>query len=196
MSTCSFSLLGNVPAYEKMQQELNDLLQHQWFEHVNKRDYSGGWDVLPLRCALEHVQAHGILQSFAIHPVADWQHLPALEQSPALLGFVNSLPYPLKSIRLMRLHAGAVIKPHRDHGLCLEQGEARLHLSLQTNEAMKFFVNNQQVPMQAGQLWYINADQPHWVENNGTAARINLVLDCAVNNVLKEQIDAGRYVES
>jgi quercetin dioxygenase-like cupin family protein len=45
--------------------------------------------------------------------------------------------------------------------------------------------------MQEGELWYINADQVHWVENKGAEARINLVLDCVVNEQLKEQVYAG-----
>ncbi|MBY0420562.1 MAG: aspartyl/asparaginyl beta-hydroxylase domain-containing protein [Pararheinheimera sp.] len=178
-----------------MRQELELLLQLQWYAHVNKRDYQGGWDVLPLRCASEHLNAHGILQSFAIYPSDDWSNLPQLEQSPALMRFIKELPYQVKSVRLMRLHSGAEIKPHRDHGLSLEHGEARLHLPLQTNDLLKFYVNQQQVPMQAGELWYINADQVHKVENKGSESRINLVLDCAVNDELKEQIYAGWNTE-
>ncbi|MDR7123052.1 aspartyl/asparaginyl beta-hydroxylase domain-containing protein [Rheinheimera soli] len=195
MTICSFALLGPVAGFQHMREELELLLQLQWHAHVNKRDYQGGWDVLPLRCVSEHLNAHGILQSFAIYPTDDWSNLPQLEQSPALLRFVTALPYSVKSIRLMRLHPGAEIKPHRDQGLCLEQGEARLHLPLQTNDLLKFFVNDQQVPMQAGQLWYINADQVHRVENKGAEARINLVLDCVVNTELKEQIYAGWNTE-
>lgn len=192
MTICSFALLGTVPEYLQMQQELSLLLQQQWHAHVNKRDYQGGWDVLALRCATQHFNSHGILQSFAIAAGEAWQNLPALEQSPALLRFTTNLPYSLKSVRLMRLHPGAEIKPHRDHGLSLEHGEARLHLSLQTNEQLNFFVNDERVPMQAGELWYINADQVHRVENKGAEPRINLVLDCVVNDHLKEQIYARR----
>jgi aspartyl/asparaginyl beta-hydroxylase (cupin superfamily) len=93
----------------------------------------------------------------------------------------------------MRLHAGAEIKPHRDQGLCLEQGEARLHLPLQTNEQLNFYVDDKRVPMQAGDLWYINADQVHWVENKGQNARINLVIDCEVNTWLRELINAAKF---
>jgi mannose-6-phosphate isomerase-like protein (cupin superfamily) len=192
MTIYSFALLGTVPDYLQMQQELSLLLQQQWHAHVNKRDYQGGWDVLALRCATQHLNSHGILQSFAIAAGEAWQNLPALEQSPALLRFTTNLPYSLKSVRLMRLHPGAEIKPHRDHGLSLEHGEARLHLSLQTNEQLNFFVNDERVPMQAGELWYINADQVHRVENKGAEPRINLVLDCVVNDHLKEQIYARR----
>lgn len=188
MTICSFALLFRVPDVQQMREELQLLLQLHWHAHVNQRDYQGGWDVLPLRCASEHRNAHGILQSFAIYPVQDWSNLPYLEQSPALLRFINELPYQVKSVRLMRLHPGAEIKPHRDQGLSLEHGEVRLHLPLQTNDLLKFFVNERLVPMREGELWYINADQVHSVENKGAEQRINLVIDCAANQQLMDLV--------
>jgi hypothetical protein len=77
-------------------------------------------------------------------------------------------------------------------GLSIEQGEARLHLSLQTNDKLHCIVNDQLVPMVAGELWYMNADQIHSVENHGTEARINLVIDCEANAWLKESIDTAK----
>jgi hypothetical protein len=53
-------------------------------------------------------------------------------------------------------------------------------------------VNDQLVPMVAGELWYMNADQIHSVENHGTEARINLVIDCEANAWLKESIDTAK----
>lgn len=192
MTAVSFALLSKITTLSAFQTEMQRLLQQEWQAHVNQRDYQGGWDVLPLRCAAEHLQSHALLQSFAISGVTAWRDLPCLSQCPALLTWLHRLPWPVQSVRLMRLKAGALIKPHRDHGLCLEQGAARLHLPLQTHPELRFYVNQQQVLMQAGELWYINADQTHWVENNGQQDRINLVLDCAVNAVLQEQIYAGR----
>ena len=192
MDICSFALLAQVPNSLSLQQELNALLLQDWLPHVNQRDYrqgdQGGWDVLALRCAAEYQTAHPILQAFSISTPDHWQDLPSLESSPALCRFLQSLACPVKSVRLMRLHAGAEIKPHRDLGLSLEQGEARLHLPLQTNDALNFYVDEKRVPMRAGELWYINADQTHWVANKGVDARINLVIDCEVNSWLKELI--------
>lgn len=191
MDICSFARLDRVSNPLSLQQELSTLLQQDWLPHVNQRDYQGDWDVLVLRCAAEHRSAHPILQAFAITAVDHWQNLPCLESSPILLSLLQSLTCPIKSVRLMRLHPGAEIKPHRDQGLSLEQGEARLHLPLQTNEALNFYVDGQRVPMQAGELWYINADQIHWVENKGQEARINLVIDCEVNTWLRDLVNAA-----
>ena len=190
MSICHFSLLGYAGNYQQIQQELPQLQAQPWTEHVNRRDYQGEWDVLPLRCAAEHQDAHSILQSFTRTDAEHWVDLPVLELAPALKHFLASWPCPVKAARLMRLQPQAVIKPHRDHGLCLEQGEARLHLCLQSNPLLHFYVAGQRVPMQEGQIWYINADQTHSVENLGAGSRINLVLDCVVTPWLKEQVCA------
>jgi hypothetical protein len=88
----------------------------------------------------------------------------------------------------MRLKSQAYIKPHIDHGLAMEFGEARLHLPICGGEDVEFVVNDQQVPMQPGQLCYLNADQSHWVRNHGQHDRINLVIDCEVNIWLTKKI--------
>lgn len=174
-----------------MQDELAQLMQQPWVDHVNRKDYSGGWDVLPLRCQREHIDAHPVLQGFAIANGEDWQDLPVLATCPAIKTFLQTLGCPLKSVRLMRLKAGAEIKPHRDYGLSLEYGEARLHFSLQTSDKIHFYVNRQRVPMNAGELWYINVDQEHAVQNRGDEDRINLVIDCVANDWLRERVMSG-----
>jgi mannose-6-phosphate isomerase-like protein (cupin superfamily) len=166
-------------------------LQRPWVDHVNQQDYRGGWDVLPLRCQRQHVDAHPILQGFAIACGEEWQDLPILDACPVIHKFLEKLQCPLKSARLMRLKAGAEIKPHCDQGLSIEFGEARLHLPIQTSDDILFLVNNQPVPMRAGELWYINADQEHAVYNRGVEDRINLVIDCVANAWLREKIIAG-----
>lgn len=174
-----------------LRRELEPLLARSWVDHVNRKDYSGGWDVLPLRCQREHIDAHPVLQGFAIANGEEWQDLPVLASCPAIHAFLQTLHCPLKSVRLMRLKAGAEIKPHRDYGLSLEYGEARLHLSIQTSDKIHFYVNHQRVPMNAGELWYINADQEHAVQNLGSEDRINLVIDCVANGWLREKIISG-----
>ncbi len=179
-----------------LQAEVEALLRRDsaasdWVDHVNKNDYQGGWDVLPLRCQRQHLNAHPILQGFSIAEGNDWENLPVMAQCPEIQSLFNQLQCPIKAARLMRLKAGAEIKPHRDHELSFEFGEARLHVPIHTSDAVGFFVNNKKIPMGAGELWYFNADQAHEVYNRGSEDRINLVIDCVVNGWLREQILNG-----
>ena len=148
--------------------------------------------MLPLRCPRQHINAHPILQGFAIEGESEWSNLPLLDEWQALSGLLEDLECPVHAVRLMRLKAGARIKPHRDGGLAMEFGQARLHIPLSSNDGVRFKVGGRTVPMHRGELWYINADMEHEVCNSGSADRINIVIDCEVNDWLKTLItEAG-----
>jgi hypothetical protein len=99
----------------------------------------------------------------------------------ALLNWLNT---PIHSVRLMRLHPNSTISPHRDVGLCHEMGAARLHLPLSGSNGVAFWVDGYQVPMGAGELWYVNAHVVHSVKNLGAEPRVSLVIDCLANERL------------
>lgn len=186
-------------AIDQLRHEVEQLLllnlQQPWVDHVNRHDYVGKWDVLPLRCQQQFVDAHPILQGFSIAAGDKWENLPVLEHCPHIKSIFAQLHCPVKAARLMRLAAGAEIKPHRDQGLGMEFGEARLHVPIHTSAAVSFLVDNQRIPMNAGELWYFNADQTHEVYNRGDEDRINLVIDCVVNDWLREKIQRGAVSE-
>ena len=75
----------------------------------------------------------------------------------------------------------------------MEYGEARLHVPLCGADAMQFQVAGKPVPMRTGEVWYINADMQHEVINHGDQDRINLVIDCEVNNWLRSLIVSGDH---
>jgi hypothetical protein len=188
----SFAKVACTLRLSALQAEVESLLQNPWVDHVNKNDYQGGWDVLPLRCQRQHLSAHPILQGFSIANGDEWENLPVLAQCPAIESIFTQLQCPIKAARLMRLKAGAEIKPHCDQGLSIEFGEARLHIPIHTSVDVSFIVDKKLIPMRAGELWYFNADQVHEVYNRGADDRINLVIDCVANEWLCEQINEGR----
>jgi len=190
-SIISFARLHRTENLNELQTEVLNLISLTWVDHVNKRDYVGGWDVLPLRCQRQHLNSHSLLQSFAIADGEEWQDLPLLERCPSIKNLLAYLQCPVKAVRLMRLKAGAEIKPHRDHELSIEFGEARLHMPIHTSDAVHFLVDKKIIPMCAGELWYFNADQIHEVYNRGDEDRINLVIDCVANEWLCKQIITG-----
>ncbi len=191
-SIISFARIDCSVSLDSLQAEVGRLLRLQpvWADHVNNTDYTGRWDVLPLRCQRQHLHSHPILQGFSITG-DEWENLPILDNCPVLQSILNQLQCPIKSARLMRLHANAEIKPHRDYGLSIEYGEARLHLPIYINDGVSFIVDQKTIPMRAGELWYFNADQTHEVYNHSNEDRINLVIDCVVNDWLREKILAG-----
>lgn len=189
MPAISYAFLGIKFNPTKLKQDLSKMLDEQfWVEHVNSNAHKGGWQVRPLRCKSQLINTSPILQAFSIEGTEAYQNLPALDSAVEFKSALSQLKCKIKSVRLMRLDPGCHITPHRDKGLSLEQGEARIHIPIQTSENLKFFVDGQIVPMSAGEYWYINADQVHEVQNLGSESRINLVIDCEVSDWLRDKV--------
>lgn len=192
--------MGNEPVPSgKMSLDFSDLLpdietqmlllpDSLWLEHVNRKGYSGSWSVVPIRVSKKHEHANPLLQGFAIENDDQWIDLPIIKELPSIKSIFSTLMCSIKSARLMRLAPSAYIAPHRDSKLSLENGEARLHISLQTNDKVDFISQNKRLDMQAGELWYINAEQEHSVRNTGNKSRINLVMDCVANDWIRDHL--------
>ena len=55
----------------------------------------------------------------------------------------------------MRLTPGSRIKEHTDHDLRVENGAARIHVPVVTNDDVEFYLNGSRVVMTAGSAWYL-----------------------------------------
>lgn len=86
----------------------------------------------------------------------------------------------------MRLQPGSIIREHRDHELGFKDGEVRIHVPIITNPDVAFFVNGDRLPMNPGEVWYIDFSLPHRVRNRGTTDRVHLVIDCIVDDWMRE----------
>ena len=176
------SAILNIPVdIKSIQKEVTILQAELWQPHLNKRDYEGGWDVLSLR------SPGGGLNTLAeALNNEQYANTPLLEQCPSVRLLLDSLQCEKLSARFLNLHAGAVIKEHTDKELYFEKGEARLHFPVITNPFVEFYLDNERLFMQEGECWYINANLPHRLANNGSNNRIHLVVDCIVNDWLQE----------
>ncbi|WNO09094.1 aspartyl/asparaginyl beta-hydroxylase domain-containing protein [Teredinibacter sp. KSP-S5-2] len=193
--------LGNVFNEHALNQILNTLATlNDWLPHVNTRAYAGEWDVYPLRCLTCHVDSHPILQAFSHEGeeaanASAWKNLPALQLFPLIQHWLDTVDFPVRSVRFMRLRSGAEILPHRDRGVGLFYGEIRLHIPIATSTEVAFFVEGQSVPMQSGELWYIDADREHYVKNMGKNDRIHLLIDGNANIALQEKICTRKHIK-
>ena len=163
----------------RLRAELDALLAPQWVEHFNTRDYDGGWRCLALRSADGQPRHIGALSE------ANFLDTPALAQCPYFRAVLDAFECDKAAVRLMALEAGAVIKPHRDAGTAFEDGLARLHVPLQTDPAVTFRIDGEDIHFSQGDTWYLNAGRTHAVHNRSACSRIHLVLDCRVNPWLR-----------
>lgn len=172
---------------KELQNELKLLLNDRWTEHYNKTHYDGDWSALPLR------SINGSLTNVAaIHALPkglSYQDTVLLEKCPYIKSVIASLECEKTSVRLMKLDSGAIIKEHTDTDMNMEAGEARFHIPIQTNEDVAFYIQEDRIPMLAGECWYLNLSLPHRVHNAGKEDRIHLVIDCLVNDWVKSLLN-------
>src|SRR5690606_19818999 len=98
-----------------------------WQLHFNTLQYQGEWTALPLRTPNgTNSTIPDLMGEQAYADTIHMQHFPAVKE------LINSFQCPVQSVRFLNLKAGAAIKPHRDHELAFEMGEARLHFPIVT----------------------------------------------------------------
>lgn len=169
-------------------------LPDRWKPHFQKVQYDGEWTVLPLR-SLAGVADETL--PFSLGGAAtEYAATPLLALCPSIGCFLDSLACPVMSARLLNLRSGAVIKPHRDTELAFENGETRIHVPILTNPDVEFFIDEQRVVMEPGTCWYINANLTHRVANRGGTDRIHLVVDCGVDDWLRERFASAEVFHS
>lgn len=179
---------------DRLQQESGSL-NSKWIAHFNAAHYEGEWSALPLR-SVGGSMTHVVPATDASQVFMDTE---LMAQCPYIKSIMELLPGEKKAIRLLKLEPGAVIKEHRDHDLCYEQGEARIHIPVTTNPQVEFYLEGERIIMKEGECWYLNFNLPHRIVNGGTADRVHLVIDCLVNDDMKalfEQGEPGRMVKT
>ncbi len=172
---------------EGMARDLAAIPDDAWVTHFNTFYHDGGWSGVALRATGgepgQLYPGHGDRTAY--------RGTPLLAQCPHIAALLNELDCPVGPVRLLRLSAGGVIREHRDEGLCLEQGLARLHVPISTGDGVEFYLDRDLVTMVPGECWYLNFDLPHRVQNLGTTDRVHLVIDCEANDWLRALIAGG-----
>jgi Aspartyl/Asparaginyl beta-hydroxylase len=171
-------------AADDLARDLAAIPPDAWVAHFNAGYHDGGWSGVALRGI-----GGDAGQLFPGHAqTASHADTPLLARCPRIGAALARLLCPVGPVRLLRLSAGGLIREHRDDGLCLEHGLARLHIPILTGRDVEFYLGGDLVTMAPGECWYLNFDLPHRVQNLGTTDRVHLVIDCEVNDWLRDQI--------
>lgn len=159
-------------------QDLQSVQEANWAAHFNTGGYEGDWKAIPLYAPKGDPRNIFAMQTDG----AELQPTPLLQHCPYFQQLIQQFHCPLLSVRLLKLGAGAEIKPHRDHELGYEDGCFRLHIPISTNPQVSFILDGEQLDMQPGECWYTNVNFVHSVANNGKSDRVHLVVDGARND--------------
>lgn len=173
-----------------VQTEMN-AAQNAWRPHINTYHYSGSWMVLALRSpGGDHT--HTVPELMGKH--SEYRDNIYMDNFPSVKKLLSTIECPVMSARFLNLQAGAIIKQHKDAELAFEKGEARLHFPVFTNPKVEFYCETERIFLNEGDCWYLNANLPHRVTNNGNADRVHLVVDCKVNEWLKTMIESSGQI--
>lgn len=165
---------------EALRADLDQVAPDAWVTHFNDGDFEGRWVGVALRAAV----GGGNPLYPDPSPAATFRDTPLLDALPAFRRVLDTFRCPVRSARLLSLGPGSRIREHRDPGLGLEDGEARIHVPVRTNPDVEFMLDNRRVVMREGEAWYLNLAQAHRVANRGATDRVHLVIDCTVNDWL------------
>ncbi len=167
---------------EQLSQDLSKAVAQGWRMQADRQVYDGEWQAIALRAAQGAKHPSALI--FA-NPMADsFVDTEILRDCPYFREVLGRFETVLRSVRLMRLAAGAVIKEHRDSFLDVEDGTVRLHIPVVTNAQVDFRLNGRRIDMAPGTTWYLRVTDPHSVANRGTSDRVHLVIDAVLNKWL------------
>ena len=170
----SFLLIGDMPSFGELLNEVLSLTQKDWMEY-RKRKAAGGvaaenTDTIPLVYDLKHRIDSGILHK-------DYERFSGYVDEVAMVVMKKIGEVKVQQAMLTNLRAGTVIPRHKDKGP-LTAKTHRIHVPIVTNKECIFSVGDESKNLEAGQIWVIdNVGRYHSVENNGTQDRVHLIMD-------------------
>jgi hypothetical protein len=163
----------------------------EWIQHFVKQHFDGDWSVLPLRSPA--TAKHPVQMIYSDPTCETFVDTPLLASCPSMAAALTQFECPLRSVRLMRLGAGSVIKPHSDFDLDVDHGNVRLHVPVVTNDRVDFRLNGERVTLREGECWYLRLSDQHSVTNAGDTDRVHLVIDAIVNEWLMDLMRSSNH---
>jgi hypothetical protein len=160
-----------------------------WIEHFVRQNYDGDWSVIPLRGKAG--ATHPVMMIYPDPTAREFADTPVLQHCPYFRTVLAAFRCPLRTVRLMRLTPGSVIKEHTDLELSVEQGSARIHIPIATNAQVEFCLNQSRIVMEPGSAWYLRLSDPHSVHNRGATERVHLVVDAVADGWLQAVLETG-----
>jgi hypothetical protein len=165
---------------DRLAHDMRTVESSGWIAHFVPQNYEGEWSIIPLRAKAG--ATHPIMMISSDPTCRDYADTPMLAACPYFREVLHAFEAPLRSVRLMRLGPGSVIKEHTDLELSFEEGTVRIHVPVATNPEVEFFLNRERVILEAGSAWYLRLSDPHSVVNRGTSERVHMVIDAEVNH--------------
>ena len=111
-----------------------------------------------------------------------------LDIMPTTRNFLESLGLNYFAVRIAKTEPGAYLWEHRDYLELGSNNKLRLHVPLVTNKDAVMQFSDCSVHMALGSIWKLNPTVNHAISNTGTSERIHLILDCYMNDTLRDMV--------
>jgi hypothetical protein len=95
-------------------------------------------------------------------------------------------------VRVARLEPNSFLWEHRDFSDLKRVPRLRLHIPLQTHPDSYLVLAGQRIFMKSGFIWKLNPTVPHGVCNRSPVPRLHLILDCYVNETIRNWLETER----
>ncbi len=147
------------------------------------------YNVVPLRGAVGPAKSNGKILDYSDPTIYDWQDTNLMEHCPYIKQVLSSYKTQITNVRLLRLDAGAEVSEHKDPTLDAKfKSVVRLTIPIISDPSVTFLLNEEPVPMQEGDVWYLRLSDTHAVYNHSDKERINLSVDLVYNDWLAQQL--------
>ena len=147
-----------------------------FFGSETKVYHNGDWKGLSLRSqggSLERTDPGG-------PGLEEFKDTALMSHTPYIAAMLREWNVPIRSVRLLRLPAGASIMEHRDTYHGFEYGQLRLHIPVTTNPDVVIYIRGERWHWEAGEVWYGDFGSLHQVHNGGSSDRVHLVVDVLI----------------
>ncbi len=172
----------------RLASDLQKVRPEEWVTHYVTQNYEGNWSATALRSA--DGTATDVFASKLSEPHRDTSLLQRCIYFQEVLA---TFQCSTLSVRLMLLGPGSRIHEHTDFNLSVEDNGVRLHIPISTSSEVEFYLNSNRIRMKPGECWYLNFNLPHRVYNGSSQPRIHLVIDCEVNDWLRNLLNRSGY---
>ncbi len=175
---------------EKLLSDLKLINKNDWVNHPNTQAYDGAWLISSLK------SISGKTRDIVAIENQEYFDTPLLQKMNYIQTILENFKTKIEAVRFMKLGANSKIKEHCDKGSSFEKGYARLHIPITTNENTHFILEGKKYKLKVGSCYYIDANNSHSVINEGDKDRIHLLIDCHINDWIKDFFIIGGFKET
>lgn len=176
-SFLEFPFIFNI---ERLKNDLQKVEKTDWVKHPNISAYKGSWLVSSL------YSTDGNTKNIVAIENQKYFETPLMKKTEYIKEILEVFNTKIEAVRFMKLKSHSIIKEHCDKGSCFEDGYARIHIPITSNDKVEFILNGEKYKMDLGKCYYIDANNSHSVVNKGDTDRVHLLIDCHVNGWLKK----------